>query len=1476
MAKASAKTRRSGKANREPRGSGRTHPRGAHLQGSKSRLGGDHTFPVVGIGASAGGLDAFKKLFSAMPVDSGMAFVLIPHLDPTHESLMVELLAKQTAMPVTEARDGMSVRPNHVYVIPPNADLAIKQRVLRVVPPPPRRGSQTAIDFFLRSLATDRQARAIGIILSGTGSHGTLGAAAIKAAGGMVMAQTPETAEHDQMPRGAIAAGVVDYVLPPEQMPQALVRHAAQLSAPATDLAPEDLSQILLLLRTQMKRDFRGYRANMLTRRVRRRMGLCHLDRVSGYVDYLRTHPDEVQALGKDLSIGVTAFFREPHAFQVLERVVIPDLVQRGGRAGDGERPVRVWVPGCATGEEAYSIAILFLEQFAAAKQPASLQIFATDIDDESLDVARAGLYPGSIAGDVSSERLQRFFVRTNNHRYQASQSLREAITFAPQNLVGDAPFSKLDLIACRNVLIYLEPDVQAKVIALFHFALLDGGYLVLGPAESVGPATDRFEPISRKWHVYRRIGAGRRGLVEIPILPVEAPRVRVPRRDERPRPAAGVAELLHRALLADFAPAAVLINRRYEILSVQGPVVDYLEFPPGELTRDLLSMARPGLRTAIRGACQQAIQGHLAVIDAKARVKRQGTYVSCTVTARPVADAKDADGMLLVTFQDRPARRVVAATKKAPAVASRSTDESRLVRQLEGDLDATRGDLQGTVDDLETANEELKASHEEVMSMNEELQSTNEEMETSKEELQSLNEELITVNSQLQDKVHELDTANNDMVNLLASTEIATVFLDADLRIKRFTPPTARLLNLLAADLGRPFRDIAPRVTDATLLEDFRRVIEKLTPIETVVRADDGQAYLRRVLPYRSADNRIDGVVITWVDITRRLGAEAESRRLSAVLRDSNDAVALLDLEGRITGWNRGAERLYGYTEAEARTMHMLDLVPQPHRHLAGDLIRRVGRGDVVSESVDTQRTTKDGRTRDVWLTMTLLRNAAGQPDALVTTERDVTEIKEGLAAKQAAQLYQQVIEHLPAGAVLREDDRLTMNRAAEAITGYQRSELLTVDAWCRALHGNQARECRPRYETCCSPERAEQPVPVAITRKDGQARHVELTVCCLDDTHELWMMLDMTEHDQAERALRRSEDYLRSIVGTAVDAIITIDEHGTIDTFNPAAERMFGYTAAEVVGQNARLLMPPPHRDEHDGYIARYMKTGEARVIGLGREVTGLRKDGTTVPLEIAVSEIEHIRHFTGILRDLSDRRRLEWRLAESQLEERRHMARELHDEIGGHMTGIGLLAQTLQAELMKAESPLAARTQDLVRSIGDAHQRLRSVIRGLMPVETVPEGLMAALEHLAKQCETTSGIPCRFQCEPPVHVEDPGTALHLFRIAQEAVNNAVRHGQPAQITLSLGQIAKRLEMVVTDDGRGLGEIPAGHSGIGLDSMRQRASLLGGDCSIQSREGGGTLVRCWVPWPALMVRNAGTRTVPLRRRSDGLTASS
>jgi two-component system CheB/CheR fusion protein len=1265
-----------------------------------------------------------------MPPDSGMAFVLIPHLDPTHESLMVELLAKQTRMSVVEAGDGMAVEPNRVYVIPPNRSLAIREGVLRLSRLPEPRGLQTAIDSFLRSLAEDQKERAIGIVFSGTGSHGTRGLREIKAAGGLIMAQAPESADYDQMPRAVIATGLVDYVLPPEAMPEALIKYARHAyvnrvpeAAAPEETAPEHLNRILALLRARTKHDFRAYRKNMLMRRVQRRMGLCHIDRLADYLEHLRDQGDEVRALSRDLLIGVTGFFREPEAFQVLAQRVLPELVQRSGRRGEGDRPIRVWVPGCATGEEAYSIAMLLMEEYGAARRPVSVQIFATDIDEEALDVARAGVYPESITSDVSADRLQQFFVKLDEHHYQVSKQLREAIVVAPQNLISDAPFSRLDLVSCRNVLIYLEPEVQEKVVPLFHFALRDDGYLLLGPSETVGPAVDLFEPISKKWRVYRRIAAPHRDLVDIPIVTTEERRRTSLPTEVAPRAPRGVVELMHRVLLDDFTPASALVNRRYEVLCMRGPLVDYLHFPPGEPTRDLLSMARPGLRSKIRSACQAAVEGQGVATEADARVKRDGGHALCSVTVRSISEPKEAEGLLLVTFQDRPPDpgSAQAATRAAPS----QVEESRLVQQIEYELKTTREELQSTIEELESSNEELKASNEEVMSMNEELQSANEELETSKEELQSLNEELSTVNNQLQDKVDELDKANNDMVNLLASTDIATVFLDPELRIKRFTPPTAKLLNLVASDVGRPLRDFAPRFSDTALLDDCRHVIQRLTPAEAEITTDDERTYLRRVLPYRTADNRIEGVVITFVDVTER-------------------------------------------------------------------------------------------------------RRAA--------------------AALDAARHYARMVEHLPAGAVYVTEDRLTMNRAAEEITGYTRDELPTVGAWFSALHGERAHEARQAYQADRQSGFPLRSPPTAIRRKNGETRVVEMASYRFDDA-EVWLMYDVTERQRAQEALRDREESLRSILETAVDAIITIDTAGRILSFNPAAERMFGYSASEVGGRYIRLLMPAPYREEHDGYLARYLETGEARIIGVGREVVGLRKDGTTFPMELTVSEVRHRGRFTGIIRDISERKALERSLADRAVEERAHVARELHDEIGGLVTGMAMLAQTLHTQLVKEGSPLAARARDLVETIVDSQEKVRALSAGLMPLEAVPEGLMAGLRGLSEQCAKAHGIRCRFVCVPPVRVHDLTVAAHLYRIAQEAVNNAVRHGEPQEIVVTLSQDQDSLKLIVADDGRGLGQGARDNAGLGFQTMRQRAHLLHGELEVQPREPRGTVVTCRVP---------------------------
>ncbi|XZE43508.1 chemotaxis protein CheB [Pirellulaceae bacterium SH467] len=909
------------------------------------------TYPIAGLVASAGGLDAFKKFFSAMPGDSGLAFVLVPHLDPSHESMMVELLGKLTPMPVMEAKQGMAVLPNCIYIIPPNIFLSISGGLLQLNLPPAGHGWQTSIDYFLRSLADDQGERAIGIVLSGTGSHGSLGIREIKLAGGMVMAQKPETAEYDQMPLNAISTGVIDYVLPPEQMPAALLKYIQQpylrqhsdemaLAEQASDL----LNQILVILQSQAKYDFRPYRKPMVLRRIQRRMGIVQIDNLSHYLEFLKEKPEEITALYKDLLISVTAFFRDPDAYQILEKEVIPALLAQH----NSSLPIRVWVAGCASGEEAYSIAMLWIEAIEIAKLSFAIQVFASDIDASAIDVARAGIYPASIAGDVSPKRLRAFFTMLDENHYQINKKLRESVVFSHQNLIGDAPFSKIDLISCRNLLIYLEPEMQKNVIALFHFALVAGGYLLLGPSETIGRSGELFETVSKKWRVFRRLESVKRDVINIPLRKSTEPyRVIASSSPSAPH-RKSFKEITEQLILNEHAPAAALCNHSLEVLYVTGPLANFLEFPRGELTKDLLAMARPGLRTKLRAACRNAIQERKTIVTKDIRINRGGQYFKCSVIAKPLAEPKEVAGLLLVLFYES---LPFWETEKSGSSASTwigsesvQDDDSPLTQQLEMELKSMSEELRSTVEEMESSNEELKTSNEEIMSVNEELQSVNEELETSKEELQSLNEELSTVNGQLQEKVNELKQSTEDMTNLMSSTEIATIFLDEQLRIKLFTPPTKSLLNLLSTDVGRPLKDIAPKFADDSMIQECRDVLETEKALERELKTEDSKHFLRRILPYRSSDNFVSGVVITFIDLTQRKNSEAVQRetdarhfaelyegaeRLQAILNAAADAIITIDLQGKIESVNRATESLFQYQRDELIGKNIASLMP-------------------------------------------------------------------------------------------------------------------------------------------------------------------------------------------------------------------------------------------------------------------------------------------------------------------------------------------------------------------------------------------------------------------------------------------------------------------------------------------------------------------------------------------------------------------
>ncbi len=959
-------------------------------------------FPIVGIGASAGGLDAFKKFFSALPGDCGLAFVLIQHLDPTRTSLTAELVGTYTRMRVVQVEDGMRVAANRVYVIPPNKYLRISERTLRLSAPTAARSLRMAVDYFLRSLAEDQHERAIGIILSGTGTDGTLGLKEIKAAGGMTMAQDLQSAQHDGMPRSAIASGSADYVLPAEQMADALlayVHHAtsSETSAPLPEKAADPLTSAIALLHTQTKFDFSGYKTATLRRRIQRRMSLRHLGQMPTYVELLRNDPAEVTALFKDLLINVTSFFREPAAWDFLQEHVVRRVVAEK----DPDAPLRVWVPACASGEEAYSIAMVVIEEIEAAGKSCRTQVFASDVDAEALETARVGVYPEGIAAHVRPERLSRFFIK-DDHRYRVNKELRDTVVFAQQSLVGDPPFSKLDLISCRNLLIYLEAAAQERLIGLLHFALVEGGSLFLGSAEGVGPREDLFEVVSPKWRIYRRIGRTPHDTLQFPVVASTMARVVRARTASQPTPGR-LAALAQQLLLQRYAPACVLINRSGEILYFHGRTDAYLAQPSGLPTRDLIAQARGGLRTKLRGAVHAAIRDHQRVVLPDIPMRRGDAVARVKITVEPLnTTTMEVEGLWVVSLEDEPdttAATPAAARNAANAIGA----DTALVRQLEYELQTTKEDLQQTIEDLRAANEEL-------MSVNEELQSSNEELETSKEELQSLNEELTTANAQLESKVAELEATNNDLDNLLTSTNIATLFLDSQFRIRRFTPAATKLFSLIPSDIGRPIGDVAQQFTDPGLLSDAAVVLQQSVSATREVQAHDGRWYVREVLPYRGRDNRILGVVITLSDVAAE--ALREARLYAESIVDTvREPLLVLDGQLRVLSANRSFYSAFKVSEQATVGQSLYELgnrqwdVPRL-RSVLGELLPQKH----VLNDLEMERDFEGIGRRSMLLNARALLRGGDRPDLILLAIEDITERKQIQDALREGEARQQL----------------------------------------------------------------------------------------------------------------------------------------------------------------------------------------------------------------------------------------------------------------------------------------------------------------------------------------------------------------------------------------------------------------------------------------------------------------------------------
>ncbi|HVA45123.1 MAG TPA: chemotaxis protein CheB [Pirellulales bacterium] len=1291
-------------------------------------------FPVVGIGASAGGLEALTQLLQAMSPDSGMAFVFVSHLDPEHKSALGEILSRVTAMPVREADDGLAIEPNHVYVMPPNRDMILRRGALRLTPRVATHLPQMPVDTFLRSLARDRANGAIGVVLSGTGTDGTLGLKEIREAGGFAFAQD-ETAAFGGMPRSAVAAGVVDAALPPAKIAAELLRISKQplvlpvpeAAAPEGGPGEEAFYQILRLLSATTGVDVVHYKHSTLRRRIERRMVLRGLKTLGEYLECLRDDVAEQKRLFEEVLIPVTSFFRDPETFEALKTSVLPRLMARR----PAQAPFRVWVPGCATGEEAYSIAICLLEYLAATESPLPIKIFATDVSERAIEAARTGVYGEGIATEVSAERLQRYFLKTDRG-FEVSKAVRDLCVFARQDVTKDPPFSQLDLVTCRNVLIYLGSVLQDHVLPILHYALHPGGVLVLGSSETVGRYTDLFEAIDKKRKFYQRTATPSRLTFEYtPRTPARAPMVREgPAEHGRGLP--DVYREADRVVLADYAPTGVLLDENFRILQYRGDTGNFLKPAPGPPTTELLLMVREGLLGDLHETLHRAWRENAPARKEGVRVKTNDHFTDIDLHVIPIADPVSAVRYFVVLFADR-AEAAVPRPRKPPTPEEES-EKDREISRLNHDLTATKAYLQSLIEQKEASNEELRASNEEVVSANEELQSTNEELTTAKEELQATNEELTTVNDELQSRVRTTNELADDLVNLIETTRIPIVVLGPDLCVRRFTPAARTVMNLRPGDVGRPFLELKTKINVPDLEPLVQEVIDTLEIKQREVADESGAWHKLYVRPYKTLDHKLGGVVLMLIDIDvlKRREQEIEESRDYAVsiVETVREPLLVLDGELRVRTCNRAFYEGFHVSPADTE----------------GRLIYELGGGEW-----------------DIPRLRTLLEEILPQNHHLENFE----------------------VEH----------DFPGIGRRTIFLNAH------------RLVQGKENRE--------------------------------QLILLAIEDA---------TARKRAERLRKETEDRLRSMVDTAVDAIITIDARGTINSLNAATERMFGYQAGEMIGQNVRMLMPPPYRDEHDGYLTHYQQTGERHIIGIGREVHGRRKNGSVFPADLAVSEFEDQgrRMFTGVLRDLSARKDLEREVLEVATMEQQRIGQELHDTSAQELTALGLLADSLVGTMNEgppAESRIATKiAEGLRRVLG----QVRTISRGLIRVEVDAEGLMAALTELAAQTTELRGVTCTFDCKQPVRVADNHTATQLYSIAREAVTNALKHAQARNITIHLEGDDQSVTLRVRDDGVGLPKPPLDTKGMGLKIMRYRAGLIDAHLSVGPADGSGTVVVC------------------------------
>ena len=1461
----------------------------------------DDSFAVVAVGASAGGLEAFSQLLRAIPTNTGMAFVFIQHLDPKHHSMLSELLAKATNMPVVEATNGAAVKPNHVYVIPPNVNMGINRHRLQLTPRAAVPGLHTPIDFFMRSLAEEQTSRSIGVVLSGTASDGTRGLAAIKAEGGITFAQDEKSSKYSGMPHSAVASGCVDFVLSPERIARELARisghpyiNGSQAGVPRarvlkTKRSDDTFARIFALLRSAGGINFSLYKPGTVQRRTLRRMAIHKMDQVSDYAKFLEKHPKEVEELCQDLLIPVTSFFRDLEAFESLKSKVFPAIL----KDKSSKESIRIWAPGCSTGEETYSLAITLLEFLGDRVSSYQIQLFGTDANERGIEMARAGIYGERIVQEVSSERLRRFFTKVDEG-YRVSKGVRDLCVFAKQNLAEDPPFSRMSLVACRNLLIYLGPELQRKVVPILHYALRPSGFLFLGNAESAAGFPEFFASFDKKHKIFVKKAVA--GKLHYDFSANRYPReLGVPDKPiERSDANVGVdrqSEADH-VVLKTYAPPGVVVNENMEILQFRGAIGPYVEPAPGRATLNLLNIAKREFVAELRTAVNQAKKTHAAVKRKSVEFKRNGQLRSVNISVEPLGSSSD-NRQYLVLFE----RALPSGLTSGKIGGKLSGGGSRATKtqnaQLRRKLTEAEEHLRSLVEAKEASDEEYQSANEEILSANEELQSTNEELETSKEELQSANEELNTVNDELHNRNIELDRVNSDLNNVLTSTSLPVVMVDRGLRIRRLTPASTKVLKIVPSDIGRPITDIRWDVDVPDLDELIAGVIESLAPKEMEVQAKDGHWYSLQIRPYRTTADKIDGAVLVLSDINEAKQASelVEKARLfmEEALATVREPLLVLTQNLSVVYANPSFMKIFHVRLEDTKGRFLYELgsgqwdIPQLRALLDEVLSKDV---PVLDFEVDHEFPHLGRKT--MLLNARKIEDGHNDEPTMLLAIEDITGRKQAdVALRESEERYRTLFDLGPvavyscdASGMIRD-----FNRRAVELWGREPKRGDSNERWCGSfkMHRPEGEflphgEC-PMADVLSGRIPETRDAEVQIERPDGSRITVIVNIRPLkNDQGEILgainCFVDISERKHAEEVRAR----LAAIVESSDDAMISKTLDGTITTWNKGAERLLGYRAEEAIGKNITLIVPPDRLQEEAEILERLRQGNPIEHF----ETIRKRKDGALFDVSLTISPLKdgsgRIVGASKVARDITERkvaermlkqahdhleslverrtasvRKLSLRLLTVQDEEHRSIARELHDSVGQHLAGIkmdvDLLRQGESAEIQ------AEGLSKLSESLEKCMSETRTISHLLHPPLIDELGFAAAAKWYVEGFSDRSGIEVKLDFPSNSRRLPRSVELPLFRILQASLSNVHRHSKSSSVDLRFTINEREARLEVKDYGKGIEpellhrfNQSGGGAGIGLAGMRERLRELGGRLEVES-DANGTLIRAVIP---------------------------